>query len=122
VGDKDHFRRDVGAAQAMRTLHLGEQSFHHLPDVLHVEAGAVEGAVGSDTAQHLADGADTTLARGVGVLEHEGGSAHTDEHAVTAAVEGDGGVLDHVVGGGGPGGQEACAEPTHELVGGDVVG
>ena len=41
------------------------------------------------------------LARRLGGLDDDGGGAHAEDHAVAAAVEREGGFLDHVVGGGG---------------------
>ncbi len=72
--------------------------------------------------KHFADGLNAAFARGLGALDHQGRGAHAHDQAVTAAVEGNGGVFHHFVGGGGPAGQEAGAEPLHQVVGGDVVG
>ena len=45
-----------------------------------------------------------------------------DQRAVPSAVEGQGGLLDLVVGGGGARGQEAGADPSQQAVAGHVVG
>ena len=91
-------------------------------DVVDVEPGAVEGAVGGDRAEHLADRLQAALPRGLGGLDDERRRAHPDDHAVPAPVERRRRVLDHVVGRGGAGGQEAGGDPGQQRVAGDVVG
>ena len=87
-----------------------------------VEPGAVEGAVRGDRGEHLADGSDSALARGLRTLHDQGGRAHAHDHAVASAVEGQGRILHPLVGGRRARSQEAGADPLHQEVGGGVVG
>ena len=66
-------------------------------------------------------GADAALPCRFGGLDHESRCARSDDHPVPAAVERQGGVLDHVVGRGRAAGQEAGAGPGQQRVRGDVV-
>ena len=70
VGDEHHVRGHVVAVVAAR-LGLPHHVFHDPGDVVHVEPGAVEGAVGGDRAQHLADRLHATLAGRVGGLDDD---------------------------------------------------
>ena len=82
----------------------------------------MEGAVGRDRAEHLADRVEPAGSGGGPVLDDDGGGAHADDHAVAAAIEGQRGLFDDLVGGGGAGGQEPGADPREHGVAGDVVG
>ena len=95
---------------------------HDRRDVVDVELGAVEGAVGGDRSQHLADRLDAPLPRRLGRLDHDGGRAHPEQHPVAAVVEGERGLLDDLVGGCRAGGEEAGPDPVEQRVGRDVVG
>src|SRR5208283_677016 len=95
---------------------------HHLANVLDIETSAVESAVVRRSRQDFADGLYSALARGVGALHHQSRGTHADNHAVPAAVERNGGVRDHFVGGRRSAGQEASAHPIDEMVRGYVVG
>ena len=48
VGDEDGLRGDGVAVDAPLPLGAGDEGLHHLRDVVHVEARAVEGAVAGD--------------------------------------------------------------------------
>ena len=61
VGDEHRGRCHLLAPGAAR-LGLGDDRLHDVADVVDVEAGAVEGAVGGDRAEHLADRPDAALA------------------------------------------------------------
>ena len=110
------------AVDAAARLGAGDQPLHHVADVVDVEPRAVEGAVGGDGAEHLADRLQAALARRLGRFDHEGGGAHAEDHPVAPAVERQGRLGHVVVGGGCAGGEEAGAEPAEERVGRDVVG
>ncbi len=88
---------------------------------LDVQPRAVEGAVGGLAAQQLDDAAHAALAHGVLALDHQGAGAHAQDRAVAAAVEGQRGLVHPVVGGRGAQGQEARADPLHQVVAGHVV-
>ena len=121
VRDEHGLGRDLVADDAAR-LGLADDGLHHAADVIDVEPRAVEGAVGGDGAEHLADGRDAALARGRGALDDDAGRAHPEDHPVAALVERQRGLLDVLVGGRRAGGQEARADPRQQRVGGHVVG
>ncbi len=101
---------------------LRDQLLHDLADVLHIEASAMECAVGRHRAQHFADGLDSALTRGLGTLDDKCRRAHAHDQAVPPAIEGSGGLFDYFVGGGRSAGQEAGAKPADQVIGGDIVG
>ncbi len=88
---------------------------------LHVEAGAVERAVGRNRAQHLANGLKSALPCRVGALDDQTRRAHAYDQAVPAAVKGSGGFFHHFVGGGRAAGEESRAKPFNRVVGSDIV-
>ena len=100
---------------------LGYKALHQVADVIDIKSGAMEGAIGRDSAQHLADGADSAFARGVCALDHKGRRTHAHNQAVPAAVEGECGLFHHFVGSCRSRSQKASAHPSHEVVGGDIV-
>ncbi len=122
VGDEEELPGQLPAVEAEALLGLGDQPLHHALDVVDVEPRAVEGAVGRDRGEHLADRAQPPLPGAVRVLDHEGRRAHSEDHAVAAAVEGQRRLLDHLVRGRGARGQEPGADPLQHAIGGDVVG
>ena len=121
VGDEHHLLADPVAVQAGR-LGSGDHVLHHVADVVDVEAGAVEGAVGDGRAEHLADRRDPAFARRVGALDDQRRGAHPEQHSVATLIEGQGGLLDDLVSRGCAGGQEPGADPRQQLVRGRVVG
>ena len=121
VRHEDELRGDGGAVDTKAALGGGDQPIHHLRDMIDIEAGAVEGAVGGLAGQHLDDPAHTALADGVLALDHQGAGAHAEQRAVAALVEGQGGGSNLIVGGGGAGGQEASPDPLHELIARDLI-
>ncbi len=121
VRDEHHLARHGVAIDPPPPLDLGDQALHHLADVTDVEPRAVEGAVGGDRAEHLADRREAPLARRLGALQHRRGGAHADQQAVPPAVEGERRLLDPRVGGRGAGGEKAGGEPAEQAVAGDVV-
>ncbi len=122
VRNEDGMGRNLLAGNAMKRFGLGHQVFHHLADVLHIEARAVEGAVRGNCAEYFADGLNSPFPRGFGTFDDQAGGAHADDQAVAAAVKGSGGFFYYFVGGRGPAGKETGAEPFDGVVGGDVVG
>jgi hypothetical protein len=73
-------------------------------------------------AQQLDDAAHAALAHRVLALDHQRTGAHAQDRAVAAAVEGQRGLFHLVVGGRGARGQEARADPAHQVLAGHVVG
>ncbi len=121
MGDEDGLGRDLAAGNAKALLGSLEQGFHHLTDMLHVEPRAMEGAVGRDRGQHLADGAHAALAHGVFGFDDQRSRAHTDNHAVAAAVEGQGRQAQFAFGGGRAAGHQGGADPLRQAAAGDVI-
>ena len=119
--DEDHVPGHVVAGQAPPALDLGHQILHHMQDVIEIQSAAVERAVGDDGPQEFTDGPHTPLSRHGHVLQHQRSAAHAEEKAVPTLVEGQRGILDALVGGRGPGGQEARAVPRQHGVGSHVV-
>ncbi len=122
VGDKHHLRRYLVAIKTMVPFHLGNQLFHDVADMVDVKARSVERAVGDHAPEHLADRADAPLTRRLGALEYDGRSPHPHDQAVAPPVERDRLLLHFFARGRRPGSQEAGAEPSEQVVGGDVVG
>ena len=58
-----------------------------LPDMLHIKASAMEGAVGRHCTQDFTDGLNPAFTRGFGALNHQRSGAHAHEQTVPAAVE-----------------------------------
>ena len=81
----------------------------------------MEGAVGDDRAEQLADRLQPAFPGCLGGLDDERCRARPDDHSVPPAVERRGRVLDHVVGRRCPGGQEAGGHPRQQVVAGGVV-
>ena len=102
-------------------LRLTHHTFHHSGDVMHIQPTAVEGAVGGDRAQHLADRLHATFAGRLGRFDDDPGGAHSHDHSVPAVVEGKSGVLHRFVGRCGAGGEEARADPLNQAVARDIV-
>ena len=113
---------DLGAVDTPPRLGGADQPRHDPTDVLAVQTGAVERAVGDLAGEHLGDRPYAALPGGPGLLHDERGRAHPEQHAVPTAVERQCRILDHLVGGSGPGRQEAGADPAEEGLAGDVVG
>ncbi len=86
-----------------------------------IEPSAVEGAVGGDAAEQLGDGAQAALARALGALHYQRGSAHAHQHAVPAAIERQRGLLHDVVGSGGAAREKTGADPLQQVIAGHVV-
>ncbi len=122
MGNEDGLGRDVVARHTAPRLRLGDDPFHHRGDVVDVEAGAVEGAVGRDRPEHLADGVDAAVARGRGRLDHQRRGAHAEDHPVASLVERQRRLLHDLVGGRGTRGQEPGADPPEQVIRGGVVG
>ena len=122
VRDENRLRSDLMTANAAASFRFAHQILHHLADVLDIETGAVKRAIRGHRAQHFADGLDTAFAGRLRALHHQASGAHADDHAVAAAVEGNGGLFDHVVGGRCSTGQKTGAHPSDQIVGSDVVG
>ncbi len=121
VRNEDGLRSHRAPVDAVAALGGGHQVVHDHRDVLDVQACGVEGTVAGFGAEHLDDAAHAALAHPVFTLHDQGAGTHPQQHAVAAAIEGQGCFFDLVVGGGCPGGQEAGTDPLHEVVAGDVI-
>ena len=121
VRHEDQLRGDGSPVNAETALGGGNQPIHHLRNMIDIEAGAVESAVGGLAGQQLDDTTHTALANGVFALDHQGACAHAEQGAVAALVEGQGGGGNLVVGGGGTGRQESSPDPLHELVASHLI-
>ena len=121
VRDEHRFGGDLGAAHPVG-LGLADHLLHHAADVIDVEAGAVERAVGRDGTEHLADRLDATLAGGLSRFDHDRRGTHAEDHSVAPLVERQCRRGDVVVGGGGARGQEPGTQPAEQLVARHVVG
>ena len=120
VGDEHRLRRDLRAVDPAG-LGGADQLLHDLTYVVHVQAGAVESAVGSDRCEHLADRLQAALDRSVGSFDDEGRCTHPDDHSVPALVERGGDLASHVLNRRGTGSQEAGADPGQQNVAAHVV-
>ena len=121
VGDKHRVRGDLGTADAKALFCLSHQPVHDLADVVDIEPRAVECTVGDLAGHQLADAPHATLAHGVLGLDHDGCRAHADDHAVAAAIKGQGGLVQALLGGGCAGGEHARADPLHQVVAGHII-
>ena len=104
------------------SLGPGKQVLHDPADVLDVEPGAVESAVGSDRGEDFANRLQPAFCGGIGGLHDEGRRPHAKDHPVPTQVERRGGLLHEVVCGGSPGGQESRRQPGQQRIGAGVVG
>ena len=121
VGDEDRVRRDLVAVDAPPALGRRDEVLHHLTDVVRIESGAVEGAVGGDRAEDLGDGLDAaSLSRRCG-LDHDRRGPHAEDHAVASEVERDGGFGHDVIGGRRARGEESRPHPLEQPIAGHVV-
>ncbi len=114
-------RRDGPAIQAETRLGLADHALHHLADVIDIQAGAVEGAVGDLGGQHLADRAHAALQGRIVSLDHQRRRAHADDRAVTARVKRQRGPVQAILGRRRAGGEHARADPLHHRFAGRVV-
>src|SRR5208337_274400 len=121
MGNENCLWRDLVTRNAAARFGLGDQSFHHLADVLDIETSTVERAVVCRGAQHFTDGLYSTITGGFGALHHQSCGAHADNHTVPPAVKGNGSICHQIVGGCRSTSQEASAHPTDQMVGGYVV-
>jgi hypothetical protein len=115
-------RRNLISLNAAARLCSLEQLFHHLPNVLHIEAASMESAVRSYRAQHLADGLNPTVTGRLSFFNNESSRSHANDHSVTSTIERKGSILNHVVGCSYAAGQEARTKPSKEIVGRYIVG
>ena len=122
VRHEHRVRRYLFLLKAVDVLNFLYEPFHLGRDMLGVEAGHVVarvGAFGEEQARerHHAAAAGQRL-----VLYHHAYGGRTGYKAVAAAVEGQRGLGDVLLGGGGAGGQEAGHGPALHLAVGHVVG
>ncbi len=87
VRDEDGLRGDLVAGDLPLPFRVGDQLLHDTDNVIYVEPTTVEGAVGHDGTQHLADRPDAPFRGGLQVLDHQRRSAHADDEAVPALIE-----------------------------------
>ena len=122
VGDEDQLVGHGVAVETKAALGRRDQPVHDAGDVIYIQPSAVEGAVGSFGAQHFHDAAHAAFAHCILAFDHQGAGAHAQQCAMAAAVKGQGSFFHLVIGGGGACAQEACTDPAHEPLAGDVVG
>ena len=122
MGNENCLWGDLASRNAALRFSFGHQGFHDLPDVLDIETSAVEGAVVRRGGQHFTDRLYAACTRDLGALYYQSCGAHADQHAVPSTVEGNGGICNHFVGGGGSSGQEARTHPLDQMVRSYVVG
>ncbi len=118
---EDRLRGDGVAVETEAALGGRNQVVHHHADVLHVQPRAVEGAVVRLAAQQFDDAAHAALAHGVLALDDQATGTHAHDRAVAAAVEGQSGLGDLILGRGRAHGQEARADPLHQMLAGHIV-
>ena len=95
---------------------------HLRGDVVGIEAGAMECAVGNAGGQQAGDGGSAARPGILFALEYQSHRSHSEDHTVATGIEGQGAIF-HLVGGGGrPGREEAGPDPGQHLVVGDIVG
>src|SRR5207249_1831908 len=96
--------------------------FHHLADMLYVEASSVEGTVGRSGAQYFADRLHSAFAGRVCAFDHKARSAHSHDQAVPTTVKGSSSFFDHLVCGGRTARQKSSTEPFNQMVRSNIVG
>ncbi len=121
VRNEDHARRHFPPRDAGADLRLPHQHLHHPADVADIQPSPVEGAIRGHGRDHVADRPQATLRRRVRTLDDQGRGAHPHDQAMTPPIEGNGRLLDRVVGGGGAAGEEACPEPLDQVVRRNIV-
>ena len=121
VRDEHGLSCDLAPVDAKAFLGLSDHALHHLADMVYVEAGAVVGTVGDLAGQDLADAAHATLANGVLCFQDDRRGAHADDRTVAAFVKGQGCPIQALLGSGCPCGQQARADPFHQVFAGHVV-
>ena len=100
----------------------GDQAVHDHGDVVNVQPRAVKGAVIRLAAEQFDDAAHPALANGVLALDDQGAGTHAHDGAVASPVERQCGLGHLVSGGRRANGQEARADPLHQVFAGHVVG
>ena len=113
-----------GDRVAVRTvcLRLPNDRLHDLTDVLDVQARAVEGAVGRDGPEHLADRQQAAFPRGARGFDDHGRGARPHDHPVPAPVERGRGILDDIIRRRRATGQESRSDPRQQGLPRGVVG
>ena len=122
VRDEDGVGCDLTAIETVARLCVSYEGLHDLGDVMNVQAAAVERTIGHNGAKHLTNGLHASFSDRACGFENHGAGTHADNQPVTTPVEGNGGVLYVLIGGGGAAGQKARADPLDQIVAGGVVG
>src|ERR1035438_7917089 len=122
MGDKNSFRSDLLTRNSGLGLGFGNEIFHDLADVLNIETSGMEGAVAGHGGEDFADGLNSAVARCLRTFNDESSGSHSNNHAVSTAVERNGRVCYGFIGGCCAAGEEAGTHPLDEVVGADVVG
>src|SRR3989337_4060090 len=78
---------DVRPLNAKAQFSLFYDPLHHLADMVYIQAGTVESAVGGDSGKDFRDAAHAAFAYGIFGFDDQCGSTHTHQHAVAAAVK-----------------------------------
>src|SRR5690242_19873630 len=119
--DKHHLRSNLASPDPMPRLRLADEPFHHLADMLDVEARTVECAIRRYRTQSFADGLDTPFPRRFHAFYDEPRRAHADQHAVTAPVKWDCRVFYLLVRSCRAGREEPGADPFHHVIRSRIV-
>ncbi len=108
-------------AYPMLLLRRGNQVLHHLGDMLCIQAATVERAIGCDCPQDLANRKQAPFKSCLRAFHHQRRRAHSQNHTMPPAIEGQGRFADHLVGCRGPTRQETSSNPAHQCIAGYVV-
>ncbi len=122
VRDEHQLLGQPGAVEPVPAFGRGHQALHDRGDVVGVQPGAVEGAVGRRAAQQPAGAAHAAGRKPAGILDHQADRPHAGDHAVAPAIEGQGGAFQLRLGGHRTGGQQPADQPRRQGGVGDVVG
>ncbi len=113
---------DLAPVDAVSLLGRGDHLVHHRADVVHIEAGAVERAVGHVGGQNLSDAAHAARANRVLGFHDESACTHAEDHPVAPSIEGQRSARDLGLGGGCPGREEPRAFLPEHRVAGHIIG
>ena len=122
VRHEHRVRRYLFFFKPVDALQLGHELLHNGGDVFGVQAGDVEGGVGALGEEEPGERHHAAAAGKGLVLYHHADGGGAGDQAVAAQVEGQSGLGDVLLGGGGAGGEEAGHGPALHLAVGHVVG
>ena len=113
--------RELVAGHASPLHRLGDQGVHFRRDVLGIQARSMKGRVGESSRQQAPQRHNAPGGCGRLGFDHKPRGSHAQDHAVAAGIERECGILDHVLGRGGTGGQKSGSYPFHQGVRGHIV-